>query len=542
MFANMDPKKQAEQMAAARALAAEFSKAKGGSSRGRNSGRGRMNDGGSGSRPGGIGRATPTRYDAPPAQMNRPMPSSSRAVFTQSEVNRARVQPSAVTRVDPTLAGWLANTPQTGPATPVTPKMPMTPANTVPARSDVPKEIDQQLASWLMPKLSPVAAPPKETPTSRASSSIPVTKIDDPETSKVAVTGNAQAVSQSNAPPPSLKSEAVVPPETAVRSKPSGLGKSMRIAHEAKVIREQNNMSGVGTTASSNLNARAFALLAEDIDLVTQPQSNHNRQAPRLPETVHNKQYAEASSSTKTETSAVNSELKFGSVEWALAQLESGRELPGHHEFHARMAQEVGNTSGAVPPTDAHSGIINNAQSLIEQQETTDEKKAAEPQMKEPYCNCPKRSHPIIGLAASCYNTDSDGDHDLTRMKGASDAVKNKFAVNVILHEHSNPDCPKLLQAAAQFPLHFGASPAIVDDPEDHLEVIQWKDSDGVSGPSCSVPVRKINSSGHQNNLPGASNNLTIAFNNSSGPPLAGAPVPQPSARRRRGINESMWA
>ncbi|KAF4782564.1 hypothetical protein HER10_EVM0000488 [Colletotrichum scovillei] len=538
----MDPKKQAEQMAAARALAAEFSKAKGGSSRGRNSGRGRMNDGGSGSRPGGIGRATPTRYDAPPAQMNRPMPSSSRAVFTQPEVNRARAQPSAVTRVDPTLAGWLANAPQTSPATPVTPKMPMTPANTVPARSDVPKEINQQLASWLTPKLSPVAAPPKESPTSRASSSILVTKIDDPETSKVALTGNAQAVSQSNDPPPSLKSEAVVLPETTVRSKPSGLGKSLRIAHEAKVIREQNNMSGVGTTASSNLNAQAFALFAEDIDLVTQPQSNHNGQVPRLPEAVHNKQYAEASSSTKTETSASKPELKFGSVEWALAQLESGRELPGHHEFHARMAQEVGNKSGAVPATDAHFGMVNNTQSLIEQQETTDEKKAAEPQMKEPYCNCPKRSHPIIGLAASCYNTDSDGDHDLTHMKGASDAVKNKFAVNVILHEHSNPDCPKLLQAAAQFPLHFGASPAIVDDPDDHLQVFQWKDSDGVSGPPRSVPVRKINSSGHQNNPPGASNSPAVAFNNSSGPPLAGAPVPQPAVSRRRGINESMWA
>ncbi|KAK1727333.1 uncharacterized protein BDZ83DRAFT_212182 [Colletotrichum acutatum] len=475
------------------------------------------------------------------------MPASSRAVFTQPEVNRARVQPSAVTRVNPALADWLANTksPQPGlatPATPAMPAMPAMPANMVPARSDVPKAINQDLANWLTPKPSPVAAPPKETPNSRASSSVPVAKIDSPETSKAAVSGNTEAVSQSSAPPLSLEEEAVVPPETTVRSKPSGLGRSLRIAHEAKVIREQNNMSGVGTTASSNLNAKAFALFAEDIELVPQPQSNQNGQAPSLHETVDNKQYAEASFSTKTETSAVKPELKFGSVEWALAQLESGRELPGHHEFHARMAQEVGNKSGAVPVTDAHSGIINNTESFIEQQETTDKKKAAEPRMQEPYCNCPKRSHPIIGLAASCYNTDSDGDHDLTRMKGASDAVKNKFAVNVILHEHSNPDCPKLLQAAAQYPLHFGASPAAVDDPDDHLQVIQWKDPNGLSGPSKSVPVRKINSSGHQNNSTGASNNLAVAFNNSSGPPLAGAPIPQPSAHRRRGINDSMWA
>ncbi|KAK1640521.1 hypothetical protein BDP81DRAFT_420217 [Colletotrichum phormii] len=119
-------------------------------------------------------------------------------------------------------------------------------------------------------------------------------------------------------------------------------------------------------------------------------------------------------------------------------------------------------------------------------------------------------------------------------MQAASDAVKNKFAVNVVLHEHSNPDCPKLLRAAAKFPLHFGASPAVVDGPDDHLQVIRWKDSNGLSGPSISVPVRKINSSGPQNNLAGPSHN-------SSGPPLAGAPVPQPTIRRR-GINDSMWA
>lgn len=473
------------------------------------------------------------------------MPSSSRVVFTPAEVNRARVQPSAVTRVDATLAGWLAGskTPQPGPATPATPEMPAMPANTVPARSDAQKRIDQDLASWLTPKPSPVAAPPKETPVSRASSSTPVTKIDSPETPKAAVPGNTQAVSQSNAPPPSLKKEALASPETTVHSRPSSLGKSLRIAHEAKVLREQNNASGVETTASSNLNARASAILAKGVELMPQPQSNHNGQAPRLLGTVDNKQDARASSSTKTEASAVKPEPEFGTVQWALAQLESGRELPGHHEFHARKAQEVGHKSGAVSVPDAHSGTINKTESVIkQQQETTKEEKAAEPLMKELDCNCPKRSHPIIGLAASCYNTDSDGDHDLVRMKGASDAVKNKFAVNVILHEHSNPDCPKLLQAAAKFPLHFGASPAVVDDPDDHLQVIQWKDSNGLSGPSSSVPVRKINSSGHKNNLPGASNNLAVAFNNSSGPPLAGAPVPQPPVRRCRGINDSMWA
>ncbi|KAK1691354.1 hypothetical protein BDP55DRAFT_646770, partial [Colletotrichum godetiae] len=287
--------------------------------------------------------------------MNRPTLASSRSIFTQAEVNRAKVQPSAVTRVNPALAGWLAgsNTPQASPATPATlaastmttmSKIPAMPAKTIPARSTAPKGIDKDLASWLTPAPNPVAAPPKETPISHSSSTVLLTKMDGPETSRVATVGNVKAIPQSIALPPSLKQDVDANPETTVHSKPSGLGKSLRVAYDAKVIKEQND---------SNLNARASALLVEDVESATQSQSNYNGQASRILERVDIEQDAETSAA-KTEASAVEPEPKFGTVEWALAQLNRGLELPGFDAFHARKAQVSKNKPGVVSITDHH--------------------------------------------------------------------------------------------------------------------------------------------------------------------------------------------
>ncbi|OHF02612.1 hypothetical protein CORC01_02008 [Colletotrichum orchidophilum] len=509
------------QMEAAKLLASEFKRGGGGSGRGRSNGRGRTNNSSNGSKPGGIGKAvTHSRYDTHAVQMNRSAPASSRPKFTQAEVTRARIQ-SPTTRVDPSLSGWLtgSNTPQASTAIP---------AKKAAVHSDSPKGIDKNLASWLtntdkpQPSAStPVPATPKEAPTNRPSSSVPGPKVHISETLKDAVPGNVHAVSQTNALPLSLKKDDGAPLETIAHSKPNGLGKSLWAAHETNAVKDQDRDTMVETAASTDLSALTSALLLFDKDQpATRPQSDYDEHAARLLETVDTKQDAQASA-TMTEGPGVQKQPEIGSFFWALWQLEAGRELPDPLAVNAQMAEGTRDDNGVAPITDADTKDIKDTTSTMQRQETDHMENATEPLMNEAVCNCSKRSHPVIGLAASRHNTDADGNLDVSGLETASTAVKNKFAVNVILYRHSNQDCPVLLKYAAKFPLHFGASPALVDDPDDHLQVIRWEDSNSSSGPSSS--------------LPGPSHSSPVPSNTLSGPPAQ-------QLRRDRGLNASIWA
>lgn len=86
-------------------------------------------------------------------------------------------------------------------------------------------------------------------------------------------------------------------------------------------------------------------------------------------------------------------------------------------------------------------------------------------------CRCPPRAYPIRGLGASRHNVDSDGDSELVTFSVAN---TTRFAINVIIQDHPQKDCPILQKAMKDFPLEFGAVPATTNTGDDSYEVIPW--------------------------------------------------------------------
>ncbi|KAL0931796.1 uncharacterized protein CTRU02_212749 [Colletotrichum truncatum] len=170
-------------------------------------------------------------------------------------------------------------------------------------------------------------------------------------------------------------------------------------------------------------------------------------------------------STSVTATAPVNEEPLFGTALWAFLQLESGRLLPNEQEFRACMAG--GKSSEASPVIKETSAVQDH-----EQQIPTSEVHVIKELTDKLVCNCPKRSRPVLGLNASRFNTDSDGDVRVSDTLPTS--VQHKFPVNVLLHDHPFADCPILEKVKAHYPLWFGATPATIETQEDNLDVRRW--------------------------------------------------------------------
>ncbi|TDZ60671.1 hypothetical protein CTRI78_v004789 [Colletotrichum trifolii] len=158
----------------------------------------------------------------------------------------------------------------------------------------------------------------------------------------------------------------------------------------------------------------------------------------------------------KLVTPSMEPEPPYGSLLWALKQLEVGS-LPDP-EATLQVAEGIDQCSAEpVPMTQAPS--VAPAEDLRKTQNVLEEFGSSR-------CKCEKRSRPILGLGASRFNPDAGQEYD----------ERQKFAINVILHEHPSLDCPILKKVMAEHPLWFGAVPATV--PLDDFEVIKWSETE----------------------------------------------------------------
>ncbi|KAK2059410.1 hypothetical protein LY76DRAFT_21877 [Colletotrichum caudatum] len=467
---------RAAQMEAARILAQEF-KSGGGSGRAggtRGRSRGGMRDGG-GTYGVGTGRSSNTpRSEFARSPMTRPMPTNSRSALSVGNVN------TTPTQINPSLAGWLG-----GQSTDLN-----KPAKSAPAATEdaiIPVPVDSKLNNWLTNSRQP-----------RPLSAKPVRNVNPPPGSNMsasevattvqpAVASQAQPIlkepmrvtSQTQSPTSSVMnkthrneqetSDGPFYKKAASTSTSNGLGKSMWARENPATVRSQNESRVQDPTVDTAMSGRAF-----DTPQAQQPKgsttSAYDGQVSRLLETDQLKDKTQ-----KAAKSGSNLELrqqpKYGTLLWILQHVEAGLELPDPQQVNARGYQLNGNGSHIQSVAASQSGNAEGANSQGQNQKTENDE-SGNLLTDKISCNCPKRSHPITGLAASKYNTDIDGDVDIS---GMSTAARNKFAINVILQDHSQPDCPILLEAKMKYPLYFGANPATVDDGDGGLSVSIWE-------------------------------------------------------------------
>ncbi|WQF76052.1 hypothetical protein CDEST_01066 [Colletotrichum destructivum] len=259
--------------------------------------------------------------------------------------------------------------------------------------------------------------------------------------------------------------------------KPSGLEKISWDTAEAAGARTRNVTNVAEAELDAGLTARASALLLKDgKDTINRPAINLDGQISRLLEKGQSNGEVEKTAETADSNILFLQQPKAGTILWALQQLEAGLELPDPQQLRARGAATEGrhSPSETAMPRDKFFATTQKNVNRATDHQIVDESKANESKTDDLNCHCPKRSHPVIGLAASKYNTDADGDVDIS---GMTTAARNKFAVNVVLQDHAMADCPVLLRTKAKYPLYFGANPAMATDENDSLSVTRWEDS-----------------------------------------------------------------
>ncbi|CCF39077.1 hypothetical protein CH063_02046 [Colletotrichum higginsianum] len=259
--------------------------------------------------------------------------------------------------------------------------------------------------------------------------------------------------------------------------KPSGLEKSHWGTAEPTGARTQNVINVAEAELDASLTARASAVLLKDgKDTINRPAINLDGQISRLLEKGQSNGEIDKTAKTADNNILFLQQPKAGTILWALQQLEAGLELPDPQELRARGAATEGrhSPSETAMPRDRFFATARKDVNRATDHQMVKESMANESKTDDLNCHCPKRSHPVIGLAASKYNTDADGDVDIS---GMSTAARNKFAVNVVLQDHAMADCPVLLRTKAKYPLYFGANPATATDENDSLSVTRWEDS-----------------------------------------------------------------
>ncbi|KAJ0165575.1 hypothetical protein CTA2_10751 [Colletotrichum tanaceti] len=261
--------------------------------------------------------------------------------------------------------------------------------------------------------------------------------------------------------------------------KAGGLEKSVWATAEPTSARTQNVTNAGEAELDSVLTARASAVLLKDEEnTINRPAINLDGQISCLLEKGQSNGEITMTAKTTDSNILFLQQPKAGTILWALQQLEAGLELPGPQQLRARGAVTEGCHAASPSETamsrDKSFASTGNNFDRAADHQMVEESKVNEYKLDDLNCHCPKRSHPVIGLAASKYNTDADGDVDIS---GMSTAARNKFAVNVVLQDHAMADCPVLLRTKAKYPLYFGANPATATDENDSLNVTRWEDS-----------------------------------------------------------------
>ncbi|GKT43982.1 uncharacterized protein ColSpa_04163 [Colletotrichum spaethianum] len=467
------------QMEAARLLALEFKS--GSNSRRGDGARGgsRGARGGRGTRGVGLGRVMDTpRSVFPHSPTGRPISTTSRPVLAVGNVNRAPTQ------INPALAGWLSGQ--------------KTDHNTT-NETTTPTPIDPKLSSWLTHNSQSQPPSASSSPISNATVGLGGSSASaSTRGAATAIQSNAVSQSQTLTEPVRVMaqpeshassinktsggqpkaSDSPFAKKTTSTSKLNGLGMSMWASEELTNAHTQNGSKNPYAIADTDLSTRASTMLQEQS--VDDPTATYNRQASQLLETDHIRDETQKIPNIVGGNLPLRQQPKVGTMLWALQQLDAGLELPDPQLFNAHKDEVKGvhlrAQSGATPKPD---NAID-AASQIQDQMVEKAKANSTILINDLDCHCPKRSHPVIGLAASKYNTDADGDVDIS---GMSATARNKFAVNVILQDHPLPDCPVLLKTQATYPLYFGANPATVNDKNDGLSVTRWEESHHATRP-----------------------------------------------------------
>ncbi|KAK1971236.1 hypothetical protein LY78DRAFT_626407 [Colletotrichum sublineola] len=440
------------QMEAARNLAQEFKS--GVNSRRRGGARGGDRDGlrSGGSTYGvGAGRCLNTpRSEFSRTPMTRPMPTNSRSALSNTDQNRPAKPIPASTKeaiipvpVDPKLASWLTNSSQSQPL----------PVKSVP-------NVNATLGS--------------NTSASEVTTDVAVAQAQSILEEPVRVTTQTQshtssAINKTHREKPKASDG---PFEKATSApKCNGLGKSIWSSESPAAVGTQDEGSGQGSVVDTDMSARASDIL-QGQQPVCITAAAYDGQIPRLLETDPTKDETQKTANTTGSKLQLPQQPKFGTLLWALQQLETGLELPDPQQVKAHGYRLNDNCPHIQSVAISKSDDVKSAISQDQNRET-ENNESSNSLVDETSCNCCKRSHPVIGLAASKYNTDVDGDVDISDM---STAARNRFAVNVILHDHSNHDCPVLLKTKMKYPLYFGANPATVNDEDNGLSVTVWEE------------------------------------------------------------------
>ncbi|OHW90502.1 hypothetical protein CSPAE12_10904 [Colletotrichum incanum] len=418
--------------------------------------------------------------------MSRPMLTTSRPALAMGNVNRAPTQ------INPALAGWLGGqkADRNNPVASV-------PTATKEATASIP--VDPKLAGWLTNNSQ---SQPSANSVPIVNATLGLERSFPASASVPGVTSAAQptAVSQIRTlPEPTYVTAHIESPATSVvnntswgqpkasdgpfenksttTSKLNGLGKSMWASEKLTTAQTQNGSNKVDEIVVTDSSTKASAMPQEQP--VDSPTTTYDGQVSQLLETDHTKDEAQKASIETGSKLMLRQQPKVGTMLWALQQLDAGLELPDPQQFKAHRDGVNGNYPHVQPVAASQPDSVKGAVSQSQDQ-MVENYKANKTLMNDLDCHCPKRSHPVIGLAASKYNTDADGDVDIS---GMSTTARNKFALNVILHDHALPDCPVLLRTKAKYPLYFGANPATVDDENDGLSVIRWEESHHATRP-----------------------------------------------------------
>ncbi|GJC95248.1 hypothetical protein ColKHC_04074 [Colletotrichum higginsianum] len=195
--------------------------------------------------------------------------------------------------------------------------------------------------------------------------------------------------------------------------KPSGLEKSHWGTAEPTGARTQNVINVAEAELDASLTARASAVLLKDgKDTINRPAINLDGQISRLLEKGQSNGEIDKTAKTADNNILFLQQPKAGTILWALQQLEAGLELPDPQELRARGAATEGrhSPSETAMPRDRFFATARKDVNRATDHQMVKESMANESKTDDLNCHCPKRSHPVIGLAASKYNTDADGD------------------------------------------------------------------------------------------------------------------------------------
>ncbi|EFQ28464.1 uncharacterized protein GLRG_03608 [Colletotrichum graminicola M1.001] len=446
---------RAAQMEAARILAQEFKS--GGNTRRAGGTRGGGRDvlrGGGGTYGVGAGRSlTKPRSEFSRSPMNRPMPMHSRSALSSTGQNIPAKSTPAATKeatvtvpVDLKLASWLTNSNQSQslPAKPV-PKANTTLGPNISALGVVPAVQPAAVSQNQSILKGPMRVTAQtQSPTS---STINKTHRDGQEVSDGPFEKKATSTSKGN-----------------------GLDKSIRTSENSSTVHTQGEISVQGSVVDTAVSSQASNITQGQQPVCTAAAA-YDGQVSRLLETEYPKNKTQKTANKTGSNLQLRQQPKVGTLLWALQHIEAGLELPDPQQVKAHGYQLDGNGPHIQSVAASQSDDVKGAVSQGRNQKTeNDENRNVS--TDEISCDCPKRSHPVTGLAASKYNMDIDGDVGIS---GMSTTARNKFAVNVILHDHSKPDCPVLLRTKMKYPLYFGANPATADNDDDGLNVTVWE-------------------------------------------------------------------